>query len=139
MTDKTDDFFKGEATEVAELARVAIGDGAKGTLAKLEGFYRYTVQEWDEENSRPRYLHAIELAKAVGQNTAYLVWGNHTIDKHLPVLPVGTKVRLEYKGMQELDGGRRMKIIDVMVPKGTKRVPNPFVTRDAAASEAAAF
>lgn len=132
------DNFLGEA-ESAEFQRFSIGDGSDGTHKMLEGVYRHTIEEWDAKNGKPRFLHAIELREPIAGVTSCLVWGNHALDKNLPTLKAGTKVRLTYKGERKLDKGHRMKEIDIQVPKGTERIPNPFMKQTTpSASEAQA-
>lgn len=45
------------------------------------------------------------------------VWGSAVLDKRLAEVPIGSRVKIEYQGKQELDGGRTARRYKVWVDK----------------------
>jgi hypothetical protein len=136
MTERNDEFFGNEETASSDLPRYAInaegaGKGETPTLAMVEGIYEDSICQTIE--GKDRLLHQIKPRKPIDGKERILVWGNHQLDSSLPSLAPGTKVRITYKGVRNLKGGRTLKEIEVLFPAKATRRLNPFKEITAAA------
>jgi hypothetical protein len=133
MTEMSDthDWFGGNAA-CANLPRVAIGpeDLAKNQLPLIQGTYQGSRIEDQTDlktgEVKPRLLHEILLRKPSPLGNTILLWGCSAIDLHLPTIPKGTKISLEYLGMGKCKRGQ-LKKVQILWPEGTIISPNPYI------------
>lgn len=131
-TKQDQDFFGGQETQKADLPRYAInkatddqGKKIKGALEMLEATYECTITEINNKG-KTRLLHQVVPRQPIEGAERILVWGNYSVDRTLPTLAEGTRIRLTYKGKQQQKEGRTLKLIDIEFPTNTKRVQSAF-------------
>lgn len=135
MTDESGDWFGNRETSSNQLPRYGIGDpNANGVddpdkiLMTLEGTYEDSSVEMVKD--KLRLIHRIAGRTLVGGSPRIEIWGSAAIDKVMPTLLPGTKVRLTYLGERKIKGQKNpMKDIRLEFPADAKRRPNPFAPK----------
>ena len=130
-----DDWFEGRETATNDLPRYGIGDPTDPevehpdkVLVSFEGVYEDTSAEMISE--KVRLVHRMKCRTLMGGHPRIEIWGNIGIDKVLPTLAPGTRIRLLYIGKIKVKGRKQpMKDIRVEFPADAKRRPNPFAPK----------
>ena len=102
-----------EQTETIDIAE-KVGQVTEGTLLGSR-----PVDFGKKEDGSPDIRYIVEMQGPLGPGDLFSFWANTAIKNSLPQIPVGSRVRLTFRGMEKNQKtGRKFNAYDIEVDDG---------------------